>query len=66
MIICAANFAMGWMSKLLATASKRNHLLLKESGVSNVLDYDVPSNKVHISAAVDDKAIKCILDCIGS
>ncbi|CAD6573334.1 MAG: hypothetical protein ASARMPRED_006000 [Alectoria sarmentosa] len=41
-IICAANFAMGWMSKLLATASKRNHLLLKESGVSNVLDYDVP------------------------
>ena len=51
---------------LLATASKRNHSLLKEYGASSVFDYNDPSVTAQISAAAGDKGVKYILDCIGS
>ena len=51
---------------LLATASKRNHSLLKEYGASSVFDYNDSSITAQISAAAGDKGVKYILDCIGS
>lgn len=49
---------------LLATASKRNHSLLKEYSASSVFNYNDPTITAQISAAAGDKGVKYILDCI--
>ena len=51
---------------LLATASKRNHALLKDYGANSVFDYNDPSVTAQISAAAGDRGVKYILDCIAS
>ena len=51
---------------LLATASKRNHTLLKEYGASSVFDYNDSQITSQISQAGGSSGVELVLDCIGS
>ena len=53
-------------TKLLATASKRNHGLLMEYGASNLFDYNDPKVTNEILKAAGNRPVDLVLDCIGS
>ncbi|KAK4692377.1 hypothetical protein P7C71_g4812, partial [Lecanoromycetidae sp. Uapishka_2] len=53
-------------SNPIATASKRNHSLLRDYGANCVIDYNEPFVPAQISVAAGDKGVNLVLDCIGS
>ena len=53
-------------TKLLSTASKRNHSLLEDYGATHLFDYNDPQVTTQILEAAQDDGVDLILDCIGS
>ncbi|MCJ1280602.1 hypothetical protein MMC21_008431 [Puttea exsequens] len=53
-------------TKMLATASKRNHAMLKTYGAGAVFDYNNPAVIAQIDEHVGDQGVDYVLDCIGS
>ena len=49
-----------------ATASRRNHDLLRAYGARSVFDYNDPNVTDQITAVAGDEGVSLILDCIGS